>query len=169
VYKGLEALKEMKKGIILSCIIASLTLFADLYTKSLIIKNVERAESITVIPGFLNIVHVKNKGIAFGILNEEKHPLRPFLAGFSILALGVIIYLLLQNLNKLFETIIFSVILGSALGNLGERFFRGSVTDFIDMHIGKYHWPSYNLADAFLTISIGLLILKSMIKKELKR
>ena len=156
----------MKKGIILSCIISSLTLFADLYTKSLIIKNVERTESITVIPGFLNIVHVKNRGIAFGILNEEKHPLKPFLAGFSILALGVIIYLLLQNLNKPFERVIFSVILGSALGNLGERFFKGEVTDFIDMHIGRYHWPSYNLADALLTISIGLLILKSLIKKK---
>ncbi len=164
MHKGFKNLKGIKNRIILVCAIVSVTLFSDLYTKFLIIKNVERTETTKVIPGFLNIVHVKNKGIVFGIFNTEKHPVRPFLAVFSILALVVIIYLLVKNIDQLFETIVFSIILGSALGNLGERFFRGEVTDFIDMHLGRYHWPSYNLADAFLTISIGLLILKSLKK-----
>lgn len=165
VYKGFEGLKEMRKKILLAVFLTGISLFLDLYTKSLIIKNVDRSETITVVPGFLNIVHVKNKGIAFGILNVERHPLKPFIGILSFLALGIIIHLLVKNINKFFETAIFSVILGSALGNLGERFFRGEVTDFIDMHIGRYHWPSYNFADAFLTICIGLLILKSIIKK----
>lgn len=167
MYKGVEKfeehLKKYKKRLFLALFLCGLALFADLYTKHLVIKNLERGEVITVLPGFLNIVHVKNRGMVFGIFNSEGHPAQPFLHILSSVVLLLLFYLLISTLNNPFENAIFSVLLGSALGNLWERFYRGEVTDFIDMHIGRYHWPSYNLADAFITIGVCLLVLKAII------
>ena len=52
-----------------------------------------------------------------------------------------------------------SLILGGATGNLMDRFFRGSVVDFIDVFAGRFHWPAFNVADSALTIGIGLIFL----------
>lgn len=126
----------------------------DQMSKAMITGAVRLHESIPVIQGILNLVHVRNRGIAFGLMNRS-HPN----AGFWLLvaATGAAIGLLLFWLFRLKDrdlqmTFGLSLIVGGALGNLIDRLRFREVVDFIDVFWGPYHWPAFNVADAAITI-----------------
>jgi signal peptidase II len=134
---------------------AAIILF-DQITKYLIIQNIMPYEAIYVLP-FFNIVHVANKGAAFGSLQFMGNP---FFIIISLIAIFAVVYLLIKGIE---DPLALSFILGGAIGNLIDRFRFGYVVDFIDVFIGKYHWPAFNVADSFLTIGIFLILLSNLL------
>ena len=106
---------------------------------------------------FLNINLIWNNGIAFGLLNFEKENLYNLL---TALILIIIIFIALMSINtKGFKKFSFLIILGGAIGNVFDRIFTKAVPDFIDFHIGNFHWFIFNIADIFITFGLIFLIL----------
>ena len=106
---------------------------------------------------FLNINLIWNNGIVFGLLNFEKENLYNLL---TALILIIIIFIALMSINtKGFKKFSFLIILGGAIGNVFDRIFTKAVPDFIDFHIGNFHWFIFNIADIFITFGLIFLIL----------
>ncbi len=140
-------------------ILALIVLVLDQATKFWVAAVLPLWTSKTVIPGFFNLVHVLNKGAAFGFLNEVEAAWRPyFFLGATALAIVLILHLLRTVPRE--DTVLFTalgLILGGAVGNLADRIRLGEVIDFLDFYIGKYHWPAFNVAD--MAISVGSVLL----------
>ena len=88
-------------------------------------------------------------------------------ACISLIAAIVLIAMIIrQPTTAKLNLISFSMILGGALGNFYDRAFRGFVIDFLDFHVGNYHWPAFNIADSAITCGVILLILASFFTKK---
>lgn len=134
-------------------LIIALLVIIDQLTKYLIIKNIEYGDSITMIDRFFYIVHWKNKGAAWGIMQNW----RIFFIIATIIVSAVLIYYMFKSDNKFLRFAI-SLVLGGAFGNFADRVFRGGeVVDFLDFYIGSYHFPTFNAADSFICIGTALL------------
>ncbi len=140
-------------------ILALLVLILDQVSKLWVVSVLPLWTSKTVIPGFFNLVHVLNKGAAFGFLSDMDAAWRPyFFLGVTALAVVLILHLLRTVPRE--DTVLFTalgLILGGALGNLVDRIRLGEVIDFLDFYIGQHHWPAFNVAD--IAISIGSVLL----------
>jgi len=115
---------------------------------------------------FLNIRLIWNEGIAFGLFsfNEEFfYNILTFLIGSVI----IIIFIMIKK-SEGFKKYSLSMVLGGALGNFYDRIFFKAVPDFIDFHIGNFHWFIFNVSDIFITIGVILMIVLELIsnKKE---
>ncbi len=150
---------------------AALVVLLDRFTKSLIKAHFSQYDSLTAIPGLLNIVHTENPGIAFGMLSSASGAWRDvLLIGFSAAVMAGIVVTLLRSgseLNPLLRAAL-GCILGGALGNLVDRVLNGTVTDFIEVHAGQHYFPAFNVADSAITIGAGLLLLDMWRAKERK-
>ena len=151
-------IKEPRKYII-TALVAFSVVIVDQCTKYYIIKNFPLYSSVDILENFLTIVHIRNKGIAFGLLAGQGSGIRVVLLIItSLLAVGFIFYLLKTLSDKQrYAIVTLSLILGGAIGNLTDRIRLGEVVDFIDLHWYRYHWPAFNCADS--AISIGLVLL----------
>jgi len=124
----------------------------DQLTKYIVMCNIKHGEMIAVIEKFFYLTNVTNKGAAWSILQNRKY----FLIIMPSIVSIVLFYFLFKTDSKLLR-ISLSFILGGAIGNLIDRIFRGGVTDFLDFHFGKYNFPTFNVADSFITIGTVLL------------
>jgi len=117
-------------------------------------------KGFTVIPGFFDIVHILNRGAAFGFLNSHDiNWQRPFFIAVSILALGLIWTLARSKEDDgPFYVYGLGLILGGALGNLLDRVRLGVVVDFLDLYVGDMHWPAFNVADMGICIGAAALL-----------
>ncbi len=131
----------------------------DHITKRLVSNKILMHEHIDVLP-FLRIVYVENKGAAFGLFTWLGNDIFIFI---SICAIIVITIILLRIPVGL-ELIGLVLILGGAIGNLIDRLTIGKVIDFIDLYIGKWHWPAFNVADLSLTMGIIIFLVKGLKK-----
>ena len=134
-------------------LISSLVLVFDYITKRVIVNKVMLYEHIDVLP-FLRIVHVENKGAAFGMFAALGNNVFIII---SLIAVFFIIYYL-SRIQKGLELYALSLILGGAAGNLLDRIRLGKVIDFIDVFVGEWHWPAFNVADSALTVGIIMFI-----------
>jgi signal peptidase II len=132
---------------------ALVIVFLDQVSKWSIIHFLGVHESVSV-TGFFNLVHVRNRGMAFGLMNRPD-----FDAGFYLLTVTTVVAIVLLlawffKLKKEDARIAFglSLILGGAVGNLIDRLRFREVIDFLDFHLGQYHWPSFNVADSAITV-----------------
>ena len=128
----------------------------DRYSKIEIINNYSNQSFY--LNSFINFDLIWNTGIGFGILSSSSSLIYNFI---SFLIFGVIIllgYYYFQSDKK--EKFIFSIIIGGAIGNFYDRFFFNAVPDFIDFHIGNFHWFTFNLADVFITFGIIAFFIK---------
>ncbi|MFH1491541.1 MAG: signal peptidase II [Pseudomonadota bacterium] len=143
---------KQRKGNLL--IPALSVIILDQITKALILSAFPLHEHAPVISGFFNLVHVRNRGMAFGLMNRANS----VFVFYALTAATIIaVALLLFWFSKLQESdnriiIGFSLIIGGALGNLIDRVRLGEVVDFLDFYIGGYHWPAFNVADASITV-----------------
>jgi signal peptidase II len=108
---------------------------------------------------FLHIVHVRNTGAAFGMFRSLGS------AFFIILSAVAIIFIVHLLAKRTYSSLGLSLILGGAAGNLIDRLLYGKVVDFIDVSVGSYHWPAFNVADSSLTIGIAVILIKYFFKK----
>jgi signal peptidase II len=136
------------------CLVAFLFLFilvSDQLSKLFIVENLYVGESINLLP-FFNIVHVRNKGVTFGLLSGSLQP-----TVFIILSLIIVGFLIdYARKNENYRPFI-SLIVAGAVGNVIDRIVHKSVVDFLDFHLGKYHWPAFNVADSAIVIGVFVL------------
>ncbi len=136
-------------------LLAAAVIVPDQLAKAVIQQRYALWASDPVIPGYFNIVHVLNKGAAFGFLNRPDSSWQTwFFVGVTTAAVAFIYYLLTTaNKGDRFFIWGLGLILGGALGNLIDRLRTGLVVDFLDFYVGQYHWPAFNVAD--IAISCG--------------
>ena len=113
---------------------------------------------------FLNFYLVWNTGIGFGLVSLEANLYYHILTTLIIIVIFVLFYLLLKA--KDISMYLISLTIGGSLGNLFDRLYYYAVPDFIDFHIGSYHWFIFNVADIFITVGITGLIIVEFLKKE---
>ncbi len=153
--------------------IFTLTLFIvllmDQLTKFFINSSFALYESLSVIPGLFNITSIRNPGAAFGFLADADPSFRSvFFLAVSVVAISAIVFVIWKlKADELLSTFGLSLILGGAVGNLIDRIRLGEVIDFLDFHLGLYHWPAFNIADSAISIGAVLLILEIIRKKTL--
>lgn len=127
------------------------TLLSDQLSKLFIVENLYVGERINILP-FFNLVHVRNRGVTFGLLSGNLQPII-----FVILSLIVVGFLIdYARKNKNYQPFI-SLIVGGAVGNIIDRLAYGSVVDFLDFYLGKHHWPAFNIADSAIVIGVFVL------------
>jgi len=148
-------------------LIAVVVLFLDRLAKWTIEVNIPLHDSINVLPGFLRLTHVQNRGAAFGLFAESPSEWKSFvLVMFSVVALAIVCFLLWKNSHVMSSTGFgLALILGGALGNLWDRLVSGHVVDFLDIYVGSYHWPAFNLADSAIVVGAMLLVSEILFSK----
>ena len=146
--------------------IIGLVLIFDQATKYLVEQHIRLYETITVVPGFFNLTHVRNRGAAFGILANVPGIWRSlFFISMTIMAVAVIGYLIRTATERL-HLIAFSLIAGGAVGNLIDRLRYSEVVDFIQWYVKDYYWPSFNIADSAISVGVTLLVIDMLFTKQ---
>jgi signal peptidase II len=143
-------------------LLAFAVLAVDQGTKYAIDRFTAAGSSRVLIPGFLNLIHTTNPGVAFGLLAGSESSWRaPLLILFSVAVIGLLGWLLLTGRagGRLGHWGL-ALILGGAAGNVIDRVTRHSVTDFIDFYIGSYHWYTFNIADSAIVVGAGFVVLE---------
>jgi signal peptidase II len=141
--------------------VATLIILFDQATKALVRRRFELHESIDVVPGFLSLTRVHNTGAAFGMLNDIDFPFKSIvlmLVASAALA-GVALYAAMLPPAQWLARIGLAFILGGAAGNLIDRLTLGYVVDFVDAYWRGWHFWAFNVADAAITVGVGLMIL----------
>lgn len=142
----------MKKTFLLWPAFAVLAL--DQATKYLIAVRFPLHETKPLISGFFNLVHIRNRGMAFGIMSRPGTDWGFILLLFATLGAVALLLVWFYRLKSEERGMVFplSLILGGAAGNLVDRARMGEVIDFLDFYIGPYHWPAFNIADSAITV-----------------
>ncbi len=136
--------------------IAALIVILDQSSKRIIWEMYEYSGGTDLINGYLRISLSRNPGAVFGILSGS----RAFLLVITIISIAVLIlFAYRMRYAPTSKRVYIGLILGGAFGNLIDRVASGTVVDFIDMGIGSYRWPTYNVADIAVTVGAVLLIL----------
>jgi signal peptidase II len=139
-------------------IVAAVVLL-DQLTKLLVVGQMELYETIPVIPG-LNLTHIRNSGVAFGMFSTAEFAYKPLvMTAVALLALvGVGLYATQLPLAHRWARAGLALILGGAAGNLVDRARQGYVVDFVDAYWKGWHFWVFNVADAAISVGVGLLI-----------
>ena len=161
--------KFLSKKFYISFSIVSLIYFLDRLSKIYVIqldKNNLGSEIFN--STYLNIVLIWNKGIAFGLLSFNESHLYNILS--LIISIIVVILVIMSLKSQGFKRYSLLMIVGGALGNLHDRIFFNAVPDFIDFHVGNFHWFIFNVSDIFITLGvIGMIILEEVENKNEKK
>ena len=133
----------------------------DRFTKWIIETRVSVVDTHRVIPGFFDIIHSSNRGVAFSLFHDSTSPWRTTLLILAALAALVVVGWMIGRSSGADRLTLhgLALIFGGALGNLFDRVAWGAVTDFLDFHLGNLHWPAFNVADSAVVIGSGLLLL----------
>jgi signal peptidase II len=124
--------------------------------------------SKALIPGFFDLVHARNSGMAFSMLNDAGPLISEWLLpGLSAAAVIFIIGLLWRtDLDDQRLLAGLTLVLAGAAGNLYDRAVYGFVVDFLDVYVGGWHWPAFNVADACITVGAGVLLFDAVGKSD---
>ena len=151
----------LSKKIINFFLILSFIFTIDRLSKIYILKYFELNSSEIYLTSFLNLILVWNKGIGFGLLSFEGNVVYNFITFFILIIILILFIVSVKYDQK--NGYFYMIIIGGALGNLFDRIYYYSVPDFIDFHLGDFHWFVFNVADIFITIGIICLIIVEMI------
>ncbi|HTX41574.1 MAG TPA: signal peptidase II [Acidobacteriaceae bacterium] len=145
--------------------ISALIVVLDRLTKFWVSRHIEEGDAIVVIRHVFRLTHVRNPGAAFSMFVESPRPelTRWILAGFSLVAATVVLWIILRFGRRLTPTMVaLALILGGTIGNAWDRVRTGLVTDFLEVHIIHYHWPDFNVADSAIVVGGILLVLDAL-------
>ncbi len=153
--------KEFYKNIL----IVSLIFIIDRISKLYVIDLSKLNSDIEIFSSsFLNIIVVWNKGAAFGLFSFNEGNLYNIFSGFILLV--IIIVLILVFKSKGAKRLSYLLVFGGAIGNFYDRIIYKAVPDFIDFHVGNFHWFVFNVADIFISIGVLCLILIELFYKN---
>jgi len=157
--------KFLSKNFYISFSIVALIYFLDRLSKSYVIQlDKNNLGSDIFNSAYLNIVLIWNKGIAFGLLSFNESYLYNIIS--SIIAIIIIVLVIMSLKSQGFKRYSLLMIVGGALGNLHDRIFFNAVPDFIDFHIGNFHWFIFNVSDIFITLGVISMIIVELINKD---
>jgi len=157
--------KTFKKENFYFLLIISLIFFLDRYSKFEILRNF--SENSLYVNDFLNFYLIWNTGIGFGLLSFDTNLIYNLIT--TLIGLLIIILIMIGIKSESSEKIIFSIIVGGALGNFYDRIVFNAVPDFIDLHYGNFHWFTFNVADIFITIGVIAFLIKGFFLKKLNK
>ena len=154
--------KTFKKENFYFLLIISLIFFLDRYSKFEILRNF--SENSFYVNDFLNFYLIWNTGIGFGLLSFDTNLIYNLIT--TLIGLLIIILIMIGIKSESSEKIIFSIIVGGALGNFYDRIVFNAVPDFIDLHYGNFHWFTFNVADIFITLGVIAFLIKGLFLKQ---
>ena len=155
-------LKNLSKNFYFNLILLILIFTLDRISKIYVIYLSDKIyESELFLSKFLNISLIWNEGIAFGLFTFNKNYLYNFLAIF--ISIVILIFFIMMIKSNSYKRYALLMILGGALGNLYDRVFYKAVPDFIDFHVGDFHWFIFNVADIFITLGVFFMIIFELI------
>ena len=133
----------------------------DRLTKAAVAARMPLHTAENIIPGFFDLVHTRNTGIAFSMFSDSSPFIKSFLIPLLSAAAVVMVLVLFWRSDPGARRFHYALvlILSGAAGNLYDRAVYGYVVDFLDVYAGTYHWPAFNVADSAITIGAGLLLL----------
>ncbi|MCS4486193.1 signal peptidase II [Staphylococcus americanisciuri] len=140
----------------LSLFIFIAVLIADQLTKWVVATKMTIGESFTVVPNFLSITSHRNNGAAWGILSGQ---MGFFILITIVIIIALVVFYIKEAKNNMLMQIAISLLLAGAFGNFIDRILNGEVVDFVNTFIFGYDFPIFNIADASLTIGVGLLVI----------
>jgi signal peptidase II len=146
-------------------VIAVVVFVGDQVTKAVVEHLIPERTAVAVLPHFLNLIHTKNAGAAFGLLSDSPAPWKTvLLIVVSSLLLAMVIGIMWRNRQLQWASSVgLALILGGALSNLFDRVRFGRVVDFIDVYCRSYHWPTFNLADSAIVVGAGFLVFQLLL------
>ena len=157
--------KFLSKNFYINFLIVALIFFLDRITKILVIQLYKNNLGSDIFSSaYLNIVLIWNKGIAFGMFSFDEY----YLYNILTLIISIIVVILIITTLKVYSFKRYSLlmIIGGALGNLYDRIFFNAVPDFIDFHVGSFHWFIFNVSDIFITVGVICMIFFELIEKD---
>jgi len=116
---------------------------------------------------YLNIILIWNKGIAFGLLSFDESSLYNILT--LLISIIVVILVIMSLKSDGFKKYSMLMIVGGAIGNLHDRIFSNAVPDFIDFHVGNFHWFIFNVSDIFITLGVICMIVLEMADNKIEK
>lgn len=144
-------------------IIALIVIIFDQITKWFIVEKMNIYDSIVIIDNFFNITSHRNKGAAWGILQDQ---MIFFYIITLLVVIGIIYYMQKYGKQSSLLASGLSLLLGGAIGNFIDRLYRKEVVDFLDFQIINYNYPIFNIADSALVIGVGLLIIYTILDER---
>ena len=153
---------------VLLALVSTITVLLDQATKLQIIQSMRLHETIPVVPDFFSITYIRNPGAAFGLLASSSNGFRLVFFGltslFALVLLGTILYRLKSD--DWGGQLSVAAVFGGAIGNLLDRVRFGEVIDFLDVYVGAYHWPAFNVADAAISVGVCFLAFHLAFEKK---
>ena len=148
----------IKKNLFISSSFIFLIFLLDRVSKAYVIYLNDKLLGIEILSSkFLNIRLIWNEGIAFGLLSFNDKIIYNLLTFIIFIIILIIFFMVLKSYGLKKYSLL--IILGGALGNVYDRIFYGAVPDFIDFHVGNFHWFIFNVADIFITFGVIFMII----------
>ena len=150
------------KKILLNLVLIIVLFLIDRISKIYILKLAELNNAVDIyITPYLNLYLIWNKGVAFGLISFDDQFIYNLIT--FVISLIIITLIVVTAKSKDIKKYFYMMIIGGALGNFFDRVYYSAVPDFIDLHIGNFHWFVFNIADIFITIGVICLITAEMI------
>jgi len=151
--------------------LAAFVVALDQLTKWLVVATLPVWSERVVVPGLFNLVHSRNRGIAFGLLGSAGEAVRFVLPVVIVVVVTLVLRQLARTGGDGLAAFGLALLLGGALGNLTDRLVRGGeVVDFLDVYLRwggrEHHWPAFNVADSCISVGAGLVILAELLRSR---
>ncbi len=159
----------LKQRLTTLVLIAAVIVLLDQVSKYLVVHYLTR--QVVIVPGFLDLVSVYNRGVAFGMFNNGQCIFRTTMLTVLSVAVFIVlffVYLFSKDMTGL-SMIALSMIMGGAVGNVIDRIRLGYVVDFIDVFVKNTHWPAFNVADSAITVGAILLAIDLLFSGKSKK
>ena len=161
-------LKNLNKNFLIYSVLVLLIFLFDRFTKNYVIALDKKLSSENIfISKFLNINLIWNEGIAFGFFSVSSENLYNFLTLSIIIVILFVLYFFIKSTG--FEKYALILIFSGALGNVYDRIIYKAVPDFIDFHVGNFHWFIFNVADIFITLGVFFMLIIELINIKKKK
>ena len=141
--------------------VAAAVAAADQLVKWWLLGVIAEAPGGIAVTSFFNLVMVWNRGVSFGLFGGGALP--PWLLAAVAIAVAVGLTVWLARIEERWLGAAVGAVIGGAVGNVVDRVRTGAVADFFDFHVGAYHWPAFNVADAAITLGVGFLFIDALL------
>ena len=153
---------------LLGLVIAGLVIVFDQFSKYYVLHHFLGVNSYIQFGDYFNVVRAWNTGVSFSMFNNYGN-IGAYILSAVAIAVVIALFVWLRTEKSKLVQVALGMIMGGAIGNVIDRLRLGAVFDFLDVHIGEHHWPAFNVADSFICIGAGLIILSAVIMKFNKK
>ncbi len=158
-------LRNLNKNFLINLFLVFLIFLSDRFSKIYIINLNEKIFGSEIyLSKFLNITLIWNEGIAFGLFSFDDTKIYNMFTIFILIIILIVTVMIINSEG--YKKYSLLMILGGALGNFFDRIIYKAVPDFIDFHIGNFHWFIFNVADIFITVGVFFMILLEFVNKN---